>query len=398
METYLVGGSVRDSLMGLPAKDRDWCVVGATPEQMIEQGFLPVGRDFPVFLHPETREEYALARGADGKPHIDTSIEEDLSRRDLSINAMAIDAQGRLIDPHGGRQDLADRHLRHVGEAFAHDPLRVLRVARFAARLPEFTLAGETRALMNILGPQLPALPPERIWGEVHKAMAAVAPRRFIELLRESDCLRHLLPELDHLFGVPQPVEYHPEIDTGLHCLLVVDAAARLTDDPAVRLAALLHDLGKGLTPEQEWPRHLRHETAGVPLVRALCARIGAPTEYGELAELVCRLHLRAHRSLEMRPHKLMILLEDIGAYRHPARLARFLLACQADMQGRQGHEHAPYPQAQLLNLAYQASRDVRGQQFLDQGHGPGPHIGELVRQQRSRQIRRAVAAFRAAG
>lgn len=397
MQTYLVGGSVRDTLLGHPPKDRDWCVVGATPEQMTAAGFLPVGRDFPVFLHPQTREEYALARGADGKPHADTRIEDDLSRRDLTINAMAMDSEGRLIDPHGGKRDLEARQLRHIGEAFSHDPLRVLRVARFAAQLPGFGVAPETRDLMRSLGGQLPTLPAERIWQEVHKAMAGPAPRRFVEVLRETDTLAALIPELDRLFGVPQPAQHHPEIDTGLHCLMVLDAATRLSDDPEVRLAALLHDLGKGLTPAGEWPGHRGHEAAGTPLVKTVCARIGAPNAFTELALLVCRLHLRAHRGLEMRPAKLLQLLEAVGAYRNPARLQAFLLACQADAQGRLGLEQRPYPQAELLHYAFEASREVSGQQFLDQGHEPGPRIGELVRLQRIRLIKKAVTGFKQA-
>lgn len=395
MRCYQVGGSVRDRLLGLPAKDRDWVVVGATPDELIARGFTPVGRDFPVFLHPETQEEYALARGPDGQPHPDTTLEEDLGRRDLTINAMALDPDGRLIDPYGGEQDLQLRILRHIGPAFAHDPLRVLRVARFAAQLPGFTVAAEALALMQSLAPRLMQLPRERIWGELDKALAAAAPRRFIEVLRDADCLASLLPELERLFGVPQPAAHHPEIDSGVHSLMVLDAACRLSPKTTVRLAALLHDLGKGLTPPSAWPRHIGHEAAGVPLVQAVCARIGAPNEHTGLAILVCREHLRAHRALALRPRTLLQLLEAIGAYRHPGRLGDFLLACQADAQGRLGFEHSPYPQADLLRTVYLASREVCGQQFIAAGETPGPHIGELIRRERLRLIKQAAAAFR---
>lgn len=395
MRVYQVGGSVRDRLLGLPAKDRDWCVVGANADEMISRGFTPVGRDFPVFLHPETREEYALARGPDGQPHPDTTLEQDLGRRDLSINAMALDEDGRLIDPYKGEKDLKHKVLRHIGPAFAHDPLRVLRVARFAAQLPGFQVAAETLALMRNLGHQLTQLPRERIWGELDKALAAPAPRRFIEVLRDTACLAILLPELESLFGVPQPAAYHPEIDSGIHSLMVLDVACRLSEKPEVRLAALLHDLGKGQTPESAWPSHIGHEAAGVALVRAVCERLGAPNAHTELAILACREHLRMHRALEMRPHSLLQLLEDIDAYRQAERFDDLLLACQADAQGRLGFEHCPYPQAALLRTAYRASCGVNGQQFIDAGEIPGPHIGGLIHQQRLRLIKKAVADFK---
>lgn len=395
MRSYQVGGSVRDRLLGLPAKDRDWVVVGATPEQLIARGYTPVGRDFPVFLHPQSREEYALARGPDGQPHPDTTLEEDLGRRDLTINAMALDEDGRLIDPYGGARDLQQKRLRHIGPAFAHDPLRVLRVARFAAQLPDFQVAAETLDLLRALAPQLGQLPQERIWGELDKALAAAAPRRFIEVLRDANCLASLLPELEHLFGVPQPATHHPEIDSGVHSLMVLDAACRLSPKTTVRLAALLHDLGKGLTPPSAWPRHIGHEAKGVPLVQTACARIGAPNAHTGLSVLVCREHLRAHRALELRPQTLLQLLEAVGAYRHPGRLHDFLLACQADAQGRLGFEHSPYPQADLLLAVYQASHEVSGQQFIAAGEAPGPHIGELIHRERLHLIKQAAAAFR---
>jgi len=387
MDVYLVGGAVRDRLRGLEPADRDWCVTGATPEQMTALGYRNVGRDFPVFLHPDSKEEYALARGADGQYSPDVSIEDDLSRRDLTINAMALDAGDRLIDPFGGKRDLDDRVLRHVGEAFVHDPLRVLRVARFAARLPDFRVAPETLALLGQLAPRLGEVAGERQWAELHKALAAPAPRRFLEVLREAGALRHFLPELDALFGVPQPERHHPEVDTGEHMLLAMDRVSELSDDPRVRFAVLLHDLGKGITPDHVLPRHIGHEAAGVPLVDAVCERLRAPNHYRELALRVCRDHLLCHKAGELRPATLRALLQRIGAYRDPAALEPFLLACQADAQGRRGLHDQPYPGPDLLRRALAASRDVQGRDFLDGGHAPGPEIGELVDQERTRRI-----------
>jgi tRNA nucleotidyltransferase (CCA-adding enzyme) len=392
MDIYLVGGAVRDRLRGLEPADRDWCVTGATPEQMTALGYQRVGRDFPVFLHPETREEYALARGPDGRFSPGTTLEDDLSRRDLTINAMALDADGRLIDPFGGKADLDARVLRHVGAAFGHDPLRVLRVARFAAQLPGFTVAAETLTLMGRLAPRLSAVAAERQWSELHKALTAAAPRRFVEVLREADVLRHFLPELDALFGVPQPPRFHPEIDTGEHMLLAMDRVAALSDDPRVRFAVLVHDLGKGITPDHVLPRHIGHEAAGVPLVEAVCHRLKAPTDYRELALRVCREHLRCHKVLEMRPAKVRELLHAIGAYRQPDALEPFLLACQADAQGRLGMADQPYPSADLLRSAFAASRGVQGRDFIAAGHAPGPKIGELVAREQARRIGRALA------
>jgi tRNA nucleotidyltransferase (CCA-adding enzyme) len=398
MQIYLVGGAVRDRLRGLEPADRDWCVVGATPEQMVERGYQSVGRDFPVFLHPETREEYALARGPDGQFAPDVGIEDDLARRDLTINAMAIDADQRLIDPFGGQADLQHQCLRHVGEAFGQDPLRVLRVARFAAQLPGFTVAPETLALMCILAARLADVAPERQWVELHKALAAAAPRRLLEVLRETDALRHFLPELDALFGVPQPPRFHPEIDTGEHMLLAMDRVTELSDDPRVRFAVLLHDLGKGVTPEHVLPRHIGHEAAGVPLVEAVCRRLRAPNDYRELAMRVCREHLRCHKVFEMRPARVRELLQAVGAYRQPDALEPFLLACQADAQGRLGMRHQPYPSAELLRAAWAASRDVHGRDFIANGETPGPAIGERVAREQTRRIAGVMAVFKSGG
>jgi tRNA nucleotidyltransferase (CCA-adding enzyme) len=392
MEIYLVGGAVRDTLRGLPPADRDWCVVGATPQQMTALGYQAVGRDFPVFLHPETKEEYALARGPDGRFSPGTTLQDDLSRRDLTINAMAMAADGRLIDPFGGQADLQAKQLRHIGAGFALDPLRVLRVARFAAQLPAFSVAAETLAQMGELAPRLGGIAAERQWAELHKALAAPAPRRFIEVLREAGALREFLPEIAVLFGIPQTERYHPEIDTGEHILMAMDRVSQLSDDPRIRFAVLVHDLGKGLTPEDTLPRHIGHEAAGVPLVEAVCTRLRVPVAYRELALRVCREHLHCHKAVELRPSSLRKLLHAVGAYQHPDELEPFLLACQADAQGRLGLQHRPYPAAGLLRTALAASRDVQGRDFIAAGYPPGPQIGELVDQERSRRIAAAIA------
>lgn len=379
-------------MLGLSPADHDWCVTGATPEQMVALGYQSVGRDFPVFLHPDTKEEYALARGADGQFAPDTSLQADLSRRDLTINAMADTADGQLIDPFDGQQDLRNKVLRHVtADAFTHDPLRVLRVARFAARFPDFQVAPETAALMHELGPRLAAVAAERQWGELHKALGAARPRRFVEVLRDTGVLRHFLPEVDALFGVPQPPQHHPEVDTGIHILMALDAAARLSDDTQVRFAVLVHDLGKGITPSDILPRHIGHEAAGVPLVNDVCTRLKVPGAYHELAVSVCREHLNCHRAAQLRPQTIRKLLHTIGAYRQPDRLEPFLLACQADAQGRLGLEDRPYPSADLLRRALAASSHVTGQQFIDAGHAPGPKISELVAREQSRLIQQAL-------
>ncbi len=388
MDIYRVGGAVRDQLLGLSPVDNDWCVTGATPEQMRARGYLAVGRDFPVFLHPETKEEYALARGADGRFAPDTSLQADLSRRDLTINAMAQTADGTLIDPFGGQADLHHKVLRHVDDAsFVHDPLRVLRVARFAARFSDFQVAPETLAAMRALAPRLTEIAPERQWAELHKALSAACPRRFVEVLREAGALAIFLPEVAALFGVPQPAQHHPEIDTGLHVLLALDAAARITADPRIRFAVLVHDLGKGVTPTHILPRHVGHEGAGVPLVEAVCRRLKIPTAYRELAIDVCREHLNCHRAAQLRPKTIRRLLHAIGAYRRPEAIEPFLLACQADAQGRLGLADRPYPAAAVLRRALAASSGINGQQFIDAGQAPGPRIGELVAREQVRRI-----------
>ena len=379
MKIYQVGGAVRDKLLNLPVTDRDWVVVGGTPEEMESLGYKPVGQDFPVFLHPKTHEEYALARterksgtGYKGftfhtSPAI--SLEDDLARRDLTINAMAEDDQGILIDPFGGARDLKQGILRHVSPAFAEDPLRVLRVARFAARL-DFRIADETLQLMQNISHagELTALVPERIWSETERALAEQYPARFVQVLRECDALQVLFPEIDRLFGVPQPEQHHPEIDTGVHILMALSQAVRLTDDPQVRFAVLVHDLGKGDTPESDWPKHVGHEKCGVRLVEGLCRRYRIPNSFRELAILVTRYHLDAYRVCEMRPDTLIEKLEALDAFRRPERFGQFLLACEADARGRTGFEDKDYPQAGYFRNAMQAAAGINIQSLVARG------------------------------
>ncbi len=383
MQTYLVGGAIRDRLLGIADSDRDYVVTGATPEQMQALGFKPVGHHFPVFLHPETKAEYALARTErkHGRGHqgfvfhtgADVSIEDDLRRRDLTINAMAEDADGQLIDPYRGRQDLDARLLRHISPAFAEDPLRVLRVARFAAKLAPFgfALAAETLQLMRQIAAsgELQTLSAERVWQELYKSLLTSAPQRFIEVLRECDALAQLLPEIDDLFGVPQVAQYHPEIDTGAHVLLTMQLAADNGCDPEIVFALLLHDLGKALTPVEQLPRHHGHEHSGVPLIRQLCARLRVPKKYSELAVLVGRWHLMVHRALELRPNTLLQLLEDCDALRRPQRFAQMLQACEMDKRGRLGLQQRPYPQRDYLMAALEVINSVR---FADIDKQPG--------------------------
>ena len=379
---YLVGGAVRDELLGLPYRERDWVVTGCTPEELLAEGYRQVGASFPVFLHPQTGEEHALARterkqghgyhGFSVDFHPGVTLEEDLGRRDLTINAMARDADGALIDPFGGRQDLEARWLRHVSPAFREDPLRVLRVARFAARLAPlgFRVHPETLELMREIAEsgEMLHLVAERTWAEVAGAMGAAEPGRFIEVLRDCGALTVLLPEVDCLFGVPQPPEHHPEIDTGLHVVMAMNAAARDGASPEAVFAVLLHDLGKGLTPAGEWPAHRGHEDSGVPLVKAVCERLRAPVRFRELAITVCALHLRLHRLQEMRPGKLMRLIEDADLLRRPERLPDLLAASAADYRGRTGRETRGYPQADLLRAAFEAATAVQARDLETAG------------------------------
>ena len=368
---YVVGGAVRDALLGLPDSDRDWVVVGAHPEQLIEAGFKPVGQDFPVFLHPQTREEYALARterktapgyrGFVFHAAPEVSLEEDLARRDLTINAMARSADGVLIDPFGGQRDLAARVLRHVGPAFAEDPVRILRLARFAARFSEFTVAHETMTLMRsmVTAGEVDALVPERVWQEMARGLMERKPSRMVEVLRACGALARLLPELDRLWGVPQRPEYHPEIDTGVHVMMVIDDAA-LHDEPLdVRWAALMHDLGKGLTPAELLPRHAGHENRSVALAETVAQRLRLPAELRALATLVAREHGLVHRALELPANTMLELIERCDGVRRPHRFLRLLAACACDARGRAGSERDPYPQAQRFEKALAAARAV---------------------------------------
>ncbi len=406
LEVYLVGGAVRDALLGLPVEDRDWVVVGATPEEMIRRGFKPVGKDFPVFLHPHTKEEYALARterktGPGYRGFVfDTSpavtLRDDLTRRDLTINAMAQTPHGALIDHFGGKQDLEQGILRHVSPAFAEDPVRVLRVARFAARYG-FVVATETMRLMRLLvdNGEVDALVPERVWAELERALGAPRPALFVEILRECGALAKVFPEIDALFGVPQPRRYHPEIDTGVHTLLAVDAAARATQDPQVRFAVLVHDVGKAFTPADELPHHLLHERRGVPLIQELCARLRVPNAYRDLALVVCRYHLQMQHLEQLKPATILTLLEALDAFRRPERVAQFALACAADTRGRSGREHEPYPQAPLLQHCFDAAQRVDAA-AIAQRHGSGEDIARAIHRERVRAIRAARSAYQA--
>jgi tRNA nucleotidyltransferase (CCA-adding enzyme) len=369
--TYIVGGAVRDGLLGLPLQDRDHVVVGATPEDMVALGFRAVGKDFPVFLHPESGEEYALARterktargykGFAVHAAPDVTLEQDLLRRDLTINAMALAEDGSLIDPYGGRADLEAHVFRHVSAAFAEDPVRILRVARFAARFSDFALAPETLELMRamVAAGEVDALVPERVWQELARGLMEATPSRLFRVLRECGALARLLPEIDCLFGVPQPPRYHPEVDTGEHVMQVVDEAARQGLGLPARVAALLHDLGKGATPPEFWPKHHGHEGRGVALVKVVCERLRAPVECRDLAILVARDHGNAHRALELRPATLLELLERVDALRRPERFEDFLAACAADFHGRDGYRERPYPQAEHLRNALKSARSV---------------------------------------
>ncbi|HEX8788555.1 MAG TPA: multifunctional CCA addition/repair protein [Telluria sp.] len=375
MQAYVVGGAVRDEMLGLPVQDHDWVVVGATPEQMVQAGFRPVGKDFPVFLHPETQEEYALARterktapGYHGFVfHTDPSVklEDDLVRRDLTINAMARAEDGTIVDPYGGRQDLHDRVFRHVSEAFVEDPVRILRLARFAARFPEFRVAGSTLALMRhmVEAGEVDALVPERVWQELSRGLMEQKPSRMIAVLRDCGALARILPELDALWGVPQPPLHHPEVDTGVHMMLVIDYAAERGLPLPVRFAALMHDVGKGATPEEHWPKHHGHEGMGPRLITELCKRLRVPTDCRDLAVMTAREHGNVSRALELRPNTIVTLFERCDGFRKPERFAQMLLASECDARGR-GHEthemrYRDYPQAPYLLRALDAARAV---------------------------------------
>ncbi|CAG0974409.1 Multifunctional CCA protein [Methylophilaceae bacterium] len=361
MRIYQVGGAVRDELLGLPVQDKDYVVVGATPEQMTALGFRPVGKDFPVFLHPGTQEEYALARterktskgykGFQVYASPDVTLEEDLARRDLTINAIAKGEDGELIDPYNGRADIDNKTLRHVGDAFIEDPVRILRAARFAARFTEFNIAPETMKLMQhmVQDGEADALVAERVWQELAKGLMEARPSRMFEVLRKCGALKRILPEVDSLWGVPQPPQYHPEVDTGVHVMMVVDYAATRNYSLPVRFAALTHDLGKGTTPKDVLPRHIGHEDRSVNLLTDLCKRLRVPNDCKELAHIVAKFHGKVHRVDEMRPGTIVQFLYDTDAIRQPERFREFLLACESDTRGRTGYENKAFPQADLL-------------------------------------------------
>ena len=415
MQVFVVGGAVRDALMGERVNDRDWVVVGSTPEAMSAQGFLPVGKDFPVFLHPKSREEYALARterktargykGFAVQADPSVTLEEDLARRDLTVNAMAVPEAlahalpstwtGQIVDPYGGQRDLQAKVLRHVTHAFAEDPVRILRVARFAARFADFSVADETMALMRqmVEDGEVDHLVPERVWQELARGLMSAQPSRMFEVLRACGALKVLLPELDRLWGVPQRAEYHPEVDTGVHMMMVMDMAARLNTPLSVRVACLMHDLGKGTTPADVLPRHIGHEGRSVKLLQKVCERLRVPTEGKELAEVVAREHGNIHRSADLNAEAVMRLLDRCDAIRQPERFARVLQACECDARGRLGFDETAYPQAERLLKAQQAALSVEtapiAQAAAAQGL-KGPQIGAHITQARIQAIARA--------
>lgn len=391
MQVYLVGGAVRDQLLGRTVSERDYVVVGATPEQMLAAGYMPVGSDFPVFLHPHSKEEYALARterksgvgygGFTFYTSPDLSLEEDLIRRDLTINAMALAEDGSIIDPYGGQQDLQDRLLRHVSPAFIEDPLRVLRVARFAARYAPlgFTVAPETLSLMQSLVNQgeINHLTPERIWKETQRALTEDRADVYFEVLRDCGALQVIMPEVNALFGVPQRPEYHPEVDTGIHTLMTLQRACEAQYSDRVRFATVMHDLGKALTPVDLLPRHADHEARGVEPIKNLCKRLKVPSQYQQLAELVCREHLLCHRVMELRPGTIWRLLQRLDVLRRPERVEEFIQACECDARGRLGLEKRPYEQADFMREAIQRVRNIRAVDLPS--HIQGPDIGEAL-------------------
>jgi len=400
MDVYLVGGAVRDALLDQPVTERDWVVVGARPQELLDLGYQQVGKDFPVFLHPQTKDEYALARTERKQGHgysgfaVDcdpsVSLEQDLLRRDLTVNAMARTAAGEIIDPYGGQRDLAARILRHVSAAFVEDPLRVLRTARFAARYAHlgFTVAAETIALMTTIVDQgeLAHLPAERVWVEFDRALGEPSPDVFIEVLRDCRALASLLPELEALFGVPQTAEHHPEIDSGVHTLMALRQAVLLTPATDIRFAVMVHDLGKGTTPPAEWPRHIAHEQRGLKLVQVACKRLKTPRQHRDLALKVCQYHTHCHRALELRGKTILKVLNATDALRRPDRFEAFLLACEADARGRLGLEERDYPQANYLRRALTVAQSVSASQFTEQGL-QGKALGDAINAERIRQL-----------
>ncbi len=404
MKIYTVGGAVRDQLLGLPVADRDYVVIGATPQHMVAQGYKPVGRDFPVFLHPQTHEEYALARterktargyhGFAFHAAPEVTLEQDLARRDLTINAMAKDEHGALIDPFNGAADLKARVLRHVSPAFAEDPVRILRLARFAARFARlgFTVADETLALMRhmVSDGEVDTLVAERVWQELARGLMEAKPSRMFDTLRACGALARVLPEVDALFGVPQRADHHPEVDTGVHVMMVVDYAAGRDYALEVRFAALTHDLGKGATPPQEWPRHIAHEARSVELVAAMCERLRVPAACRDLALIMAQQHGNVHRAAELRPGTIVQLLQSADAFRKPQRFAHLLQACESDARGRLGFGDRPYPQAQRLTAAFAAAAAVDSGAIAKQYEEP-ERIKDAIHQARVAAVRAAL-------
>jgi len=404
MQIYAVGGAVRDELLGLPVKDRDYVVVGSTPEAMSKLGYQPVGRDFPVFLHPVTHDEYALARterkttrgykGFEVSAAPEVTLEQDLARRDLTINAIAKAETGELIDPYGGYRDIEARVFRHVSAAFVEDPVRVLRVARFMARFTDFSIAPETLALMREMvgSGEVDHLVAERVWQELARGLMEAQPSRMFETLRACGALTRIMPEVDRLFGVPQPPQYHPEIDTGIHVMLVVDYSAAQNCSLPVRFAALTHDLGKGTTPAAEWPSHHGHEARSVGLVKALCQRIRVPNECRDLALMTARYHGDVHRAQQLRPITILNMLEATDAMRRPERFAQFLQACECDARGRPGFETCDYPAADHLRTALTAAQSVDAGSIAH--NGASSDVGERIRAARLLAIRHALGVM----
>lgn len=404
MQIYLVGGCVRDELLGLPLKDRDWVVVGATPEQMLQQGFQQVGKDFPVFLHPDSREEYALARterktgvgyygfACNSDPSI--TLEQDLARRDLTINAIAKDNDGKIIDPYAGCKDIQNKILRHVSPAFMEDPVRILRVARFAARFANlgFIIAPETMSLMTqmVAAGEIDNLVPERVWQEMFKALQEQTPSVFFTTLRQCGALEKIFPELDCLWGVAQKPQYHPEIDTGVHVMLALQQAVKLTNKPAVRFAVLCHDLGKGLTPVDQLPSHHGHEERGIKPIQEWCARYRVPNDFKDLAVKVAKWHLHAHRADELRADTLLKLLCALDVFRNPENLEDYLIACQADATGRTGMENNVYTKGYIIRAAHTAACKVDVQELIKQGY-TGADLGEQLDRARVVAIKQAL-------
>lgn len=400
MKTYLVGGAVRDKLLGRQVTERDWVVVGANPEQMQSLGFTPVGKDFPVFLHPDTKEEYALARterktgrgyaGFSFYCGTEVTLEEDLIRRDLTINAIAEDEHGHIFDPYNGQGDLQQKLLRHVSSAFAEDPVRILRVARFAARYYcyGFHIAGETMALMQSMvdNGEVDHLIAERVWKETERALGEPNPEVFVQVLRDCGALEKLYPEINALFGVPQTATHHPEVDTGIHTLMSLQQAAKITNDTRIRFATLLHDLGKGTTPPEEWPRHIAHEDRSLPLIKKLCERIAAPRDFKELALMVAQWHTHCHRAMELKPATVLKVLQSNDAFRRPERFQQFLICCEADARGRTGFEDRHYPQAEFFRAALETARQIDLAPLREQGL-TGPALGEAIAQLRLEKI-----------